>query len=129
MRLPGGPPGTDIGHQHAVPGKPDRGQHPVHQLTGAAGERRTVAVVVRVGHRADHHDAGCGIAAGEDGGPCAVLQIAAVEGFERRLQFGKRAGAFCGKAGCRHGFAIGHRDHGGRRGGRRRAARRGGAAR
>ena len=115
----------DVGVGVAV--QPDAGQHLVQQLPGAADKGLADAVFVAARRFADEHDAARRRAVGEDGVGGGALEGAAVEGFQRRLEFRQAGGRRRRGHGVADGVAVLADGAGGAAG--RGAARRGGAGR
>ena len=73
-------------------GEPDRGEHAVEQLAGAADEGLALQVLVAARRLADQHDARGDAAAGEAQALRRALERAAFELGEQRLELGQRRG-------------------------------------
>ena len=82
----GRPPRNDVGDVGLAAVEPDRGDHPVEQLAGAADKRQALDVLVAARRLADEHDARLRIAVGEYQPRRGVFQRAAVEIFQQRAQ-------------------------------------------
>jgi hypothetical protein len=65
VRLPGRPPGHDVGDIDRRAIEPDRRQHAVEQLAGAADERQALDVLVASWRLAHEHHARLRVAVGE----------------------------------------------------------------
>ena len=84
------PPIDRVGDVDVLLGEPDRGEHAVEQLPGAADKGLALQILVAARRLADHHDAGLLAASGEAEALGRPLQRAAVESGDELLQLGKR---------------------------------------
>ena len=79
-----------VGDVDVLLGEPDRGEHAVEQLPGAADKGLALQILVAARRLADHHDAGLLAAPGEAEALGRALQRAAVESGDELLQLEKR---------------------------------------
>ena len=82
----GRPPRHDVGDVDLGAVEPDRRQHAVEQLAGAADERQALDVLVAARRLADEHHARLRIAVGEHQAARGGVQRAAVEAVEHGAQ-------------------------------------------
>ena len=83
-------PRHDIGDIDLGAVEPDRGQHLVQQLTGAADERDALPILVGPWRLADEHDFGARLAGAEDELGRGRLEAATFEPQQMIAQFGER---------------------------------------
>lgn len=121
LAVAGRAPWDRIGDVHAAPVEPDRGQHAVEQLADVARKRRAGAVVVGARSIAHQHQRGGRVAVGKNQIGRGGFEGAALEGGDRRPQFGQALGGGGGRPGGELG--LGCRLRGGKCGGGNRCGR------
>ena len=88
----GRPPGDDVGDVGARSVEPDRGDHAVEELAGAADEGEALQVLLDPRRFADEHHPRLRVAVGEDEVRCGEAEIAAFERLKRRAERVERLG-------------------------------------